>query len=189
MQELVISFDAPHKLLAVEFENSEILGFTEELLQGRTLQVFQGPTSDSVSMTSAIKACMYCTTTTLQLDLYDLSGKNHTVFAALEPLLDTSGVPVACKFSFESCPTTNQAEAHPAAADNQCDAEEKVNGTPAAAHRYNHEPIRKINACNGLVPPRRFYRTFWRGITSRLTKYNSTSRRQVLLAEERADSA
>ncbi len=193
MCELVISIDTPHKLLDVKFKKNEFLGFTEELLQGRTLQVFHGPTSDSVSMASAIKACMYCPTATLQLNLYDLSGESHTVNATLEPFLATDGVPVACKILFESCPTLNQAEARPAATDNQCDAEENE-GTKS--HRYNHEPMRRIRICNGLAPPRRFYRTFWRGISRRLVQFNgqhqqhvnfnNTSRRPVLLADETA---
>jgi hypothetical protein len=56
LAELIVSFEAPHRLLAIEIGTNEILGFSEQLLLGHTLQVFHGPTTDSASITSAIKA-------------------------------------------------------------------------------------------------------------------------------------
>ena len=101
MHEIIVSLDSPHRLLAIEFGTDEILGYTEQLLRGRTLQVFHGPTTDSVSITSAVKASFFFTTTKLQLNLYELSGLCRTVSAIFEPFSDAGGVPVGCKFSFE----------------------------------------------------------------------------------------
>ncbi len=99
---LIVSLDLPHRILKFTIGTYEILGYTEKLLQGRTLQVFHGPTTDSVSITSAIKACLHCKTTTLHLNLYELSGECHAVLASFEPYCDGGGVPDGCKLSFES---------------------------------------------------------------------------------------
>ena len=66
--------------------------------------------------------------------------------------------------------------------DELCDVE----GITSVEYRHNlvvdYEPMRTINLCIGVVPPRRFYRTFWRSLSSRLTKFVLRSR----LAEETA---
>ncbi len=49
-------------------------------------------------------------------------------------------------------------------------------------HRGNsvldYEPMRTLNFCYIAAPPRRFYRTFWRGLADRLKKLESIKRRQ-----------
>jgi hypothetical protein len=103
MHEVYVSFDAPHKLLALEFGGEqEMFGYSEQLLRGRTLQVFHGPTTDSIRITSAVKASKYCTATKFQLNFYEISGRCVTVFASFEPYSFTAGMPVTgCKISFK----------------------------------------------------------------------------------------
>ena len=57
---IIVSFEAPHCLLAIEAEQTNILGFPKQHLQGRTLEVFHGPRTarggfDAVSFPGAFE--------------------------------------------------------------------------------------------------------------------------------------
>jgi hypothetical protein len=111
LAELIVSFEAPHRLLAIEIGTNEILGFSEQLLLGRTLQVFYGPTTDSARITSAIKASAFCTCSILQVDFYKHSGACQTVSASFKPFYDTTGALVGCSVLFETYQAITMEEA------------------------------------------------------------------------------
>ena len=104
MQEaaLIVTFEARHKILLTEGATQCVLGYSEELLRGRTLNVLQGPRTDPARLSSAIKLSSFCITSSLQMDLYDCDGRCRTLLVTCQPFFGFEGTAEACKLSFES---------------------------------------------------------------------------------------
>ena len=65
--QVIVSCDSPHWILS---SDSEVLGFSESHMRGRTLKLFYGPTTDSARLSAAIKNCA-------------LQGDSHTILVEL----------------------------------------------------------------------------------------------------------
>jgi hypothetical protein len=100
--ELVVSFEAPHKLLASEASQQSCLGYDTVGLRGQTFDIFKGPRTDAIRLSNAIKQTSFCVSTSLQSILYDRLGRWNTFLVTCSPFLDDTGLPSACKISFES---------------------------------------------------------------------------------------
>ena len=102
--EIVVAFDAPHRILAIKADASSVLGYGEEQLCGRTCQVFQGPRTDSAKLSSAIKGTALQVSTSMYIELYEFFGKSQQMMVICSPYFDLSGRLVGCSLSIRHSP-------------------------------------------------------------------------------------
>jgi hypothetical protein len=78
---------------------------------------------------------------------------------------------------FESSPSMQE----PAVlcSDKMCDVDEAAKVESRVNLVLDFEPTRLIDLCKSATPPRRFHRTFWRGLASRLMKLARIKRRKA----------
>ena len=98
---IVVSFTAPHRISSYHSNSEGMLGFSKELLRTRTIQIFKGPKTDTLRLTSAIKKSAAKDPTTAEFYLYDVSGECRKVRLNISAFCGIGGSPVACKITVE----------------------------------------------------------------------------------------
>lgn len=95
---LYVAFNPPHRISAYKSVGSSqtLLGFSVELLRGRSIKVFAGPKTDTRKLSSAIKMTALNTPVTAELDLYNNDGACQRVTLTFTPCV-IGAEPIACK--------------------------------------------------------------------------------------------
>jgi hypothetical protein len=97
---LFVSFEAPHIIWDSEGCNySGLLGFREDEIMGKSFQIFQGPRTDPVLLSSAISNSAQYNHSKSQMELYNIEKKCVMVFITFSPCCDAEGTPFQCKVS------------------------------------------------------------------------------------------
>ncbi len=99
---LFTSFYPPHNISAYGLEGSTeaLLGYSVELLRGRSIKIFTGPKTDMAKLIAAIKTTALNTPITADMDLYDISGTCQRVTLTFAPCIVEAN-PVACKICIQ----------------------------------------------------------------------------------------
>jgi hypothetical protein len=94
------SLPAPHRISTYRY-NKEILGYScLELLRGRSIKIFNGPNTDTIELTRAIKSSALNTPVTVELDLYHRGRICRHVTVACAPFCSGLGEwATACRIS------------------------------------------------------------------------------------------
>ncbi len=100
---VIVSFDAPHRILEADVSAEGILGYCSEMLCNRTIQIWHGPSTDSARITSAIKNSAFHAVR-IQTDLYDCMGCCRNVSIDLSPCFDTYGCLFGCRVAIHNNP-------------------------------------------------------------------------------------
>ena len=98
---IFVSLQAPHRISAYSFNDEVLLGYSMELLRGRSIKIFHGPKTEITKLTAAIKNSALNTPVSVELDLYDRDGICHRVAVACTPFCGAGGAPVACRISIQ----------------------------------------------------------------------------------------
>ena len=103
MGRLVISFDAPHRILAVGTKIQKLMGFTPQQLNGCILQSLEGPETDTTLLHAGIKAvCNDYVSPPCQFILYDRKGRNRNMMVSFSRYHNESGLLIGCMLTIEN---------------------------------------------------------------------------------------
>ncbi len=102
---VVVTFYSPHRISAHSQGEETILGCSVDLLRGRSIQIFQGPKSDWLQLSAAIKNAELKTPVTIEMDLYDIHGKCERKLVGCTPVCNAGGKPLGCRVSISSIPS------------------------------------------------------------------------------------
>ena len=104
--QVIVSCDSPHLILS---SDSEVLGFTEQHMRGRSLKLFYGPTTDSARLSAAIKnSALQGDSHTILAELYEGSGRCYSMIVTCSPCYDSTG---GCLLLFEPSDAISLSEA------------------------------------------------------------------------------
>ena len=107
--QLVVSYDSPHWILS---SDSEVLGFSESNIRGRSLKLFYGPTTDSARLSAAIKnSALQGDSHTILAELYEGSGRCYSVIVTCSPCYDSTGGLLGCLLLLEASDAISLSEA------------------------------------------------------------------------------
>ena len=99
---LIASFDAPHLISIAYADTREILGYHEDYLCGRTIEVFFGDRTDVSRFSSAIANTYRLQTASIQLQLYDSSRQCRVQLVTFSPHFDLHGQLRGCHITLQS---------------------------------------------------------------------------------------
>mmetsp|Transcript_38455 Transcript_38455/g.80637 ORF Transcript_38455/g.80637 Transcript_38455/m.80637 type:complete len:229 (-) Transcript_38455:359-1045(-) len=103
MCRLVVSCDAPYRILAAGSKIKKLMGFTPHQLNGCILQSLEGPDTDTVSLHAGIKAvCNDCVSTPYQFVLYDSKGRSRYMMVSFSRYQNESGLLIGCMLTIEN---------------------------------------------------------------------------------------
>ena len=100
MTSVVVSFTAPHRISTYYSDQDSVLGYSRDLLRGRTIKLFFGPKTDETRILAAIKKCAELNTTIANTAVYDIYGECIKSSLTFSPFCGSGGMPVACRVSF-----------------------------------------------------------------------------------------
>ena len=103
---LVVCFNAPHRISTLNCETEGFLGYSKELLRGRSLQIFHGAMTDIPKLTTAIQNSSLKKSNTHKCRLYDINGICRNFLLTCSPFCGIGGAAVACKISIRVDNTT-----------------------------------------------------------------------------------
>ena len=107
--QVIVSCDSPHLILS---SDSEVLGFTEQHMRGRSLKLFYGPTTDSARLSAAIKnSALQGDSHTILAELYEGSGRCYSMIVTCSPCYDSTGGLLGCLLLFEPSDAISLTEA------------------------------------------------------------------------------
>jgi hypothetical protein len=97
---LFVSFEAPHIIWNAEgCDYAGILGFRKDEILGQSFQIFQGPRTDPILLSSAISNSAQRNHSKSQMELYNIENKCVMMLMTFSPCCDTLGTPFQCKVS------------------------------------------------------------------------------------------
>lgn len=99
---LVLSLLKPHKILFASAEMCELLGYEEAELKGRSLNMIQGPKTNSSALTAAIKNTGLLSSGEVTTMFYASDGSERQITAACVPYLSDSGDLAGCTLQLTS---------------------------------------------------------------------------------------
>ena len=94
---IVVSFNTPHRISECELTGKTLLGYTDNMLQGRSIRILQGTKTNSELLRAAIKNSALNNRTSTRLYLYDTDGECHNVAVTCIPICDVHGIPQSCQ--------------------------------------------------------------------------------------------
>ena len=92
-----MSMQAPHRILTCELTQESLLGYNSKMLQGRSIQIFQGPKTNSEQLKADIKNTTQNFLASSNFYLYDADGVCHSVTVTCAPIFDVKGIPCSCQ--------------------------------------------------------------------------------------------
>jgi hypothetical protein len=94
---VVVSLVKPHKILTTSTATCELLGFGAEEIEGRSLNLLNGPKTDVKAVMGAIKNTGLLSHASFATTLYARDGSELSISASCVPYLAEGGVLAGCK--------------------------------------------------------------------------------------------
>jgi hypothetical protein len=91
-----LSNASPQRIISISSDLANKFGFKSAELCGRSMSVFQGPNTDTISLRASLKAAAARTSTSLKLILYSSDGAGHEIVVQCQPTMDTRGEVSGC---------------------------------------------------------------------------------------------
>ncbi len=103
MSLLVVSCDAPYRILAAGTKIKKLMGFTPRRLVGCILQSLEGPDTDTILLHASIKAvCNDSQSTPYQFILYDSKGRSRYMMVSFSRYQDETDLLIGCMLTIEN---------------------------------------------------------------------------------------
>jgi hypothetical protein len=100
--DVVVSLSKPHKILSVSEEIAETLGFAPDAMHGRSIQVFQGPRSDTSFLDTAIRESRFRACQQFVFTFYSSNGMEFQARTRCTPVFEKNGKLYGCALDIDT---------------------------------------------------------------------------------------